>query len=114
VPLNAIDVPDGVGSQVAGAVLANTLTTQGFSSDDGRLTGFAVANATISFDRAKFEQELAEWKLNDPASISTSPRSPRSWAIAVSTARLALDADPEAVRHSFEARQHGRHGSPTG
>lgn len=70
VPLNAIDVPDGVGSQVAGAVLANTLTTQGFSSEDGRLTGFAVANATITFDPAKFEKELAEWKLNDVGTIN--------------------------------------------
>ncbi|MBK7860974.1 MAG: hypothetical protein IPJ65_20690 [Archangiaceae bacterium] len=70
VPLNAIDVPNGISSQLAAAVLANTLTTQGFHSNDGRLTGFAVANAVLALDPAKFESELSGWKLNDLGALN--------------------------------------------
>jgi hypothetical protein len=68
--MNAVDVPNGVGSQLAGAVLANRMTTQGFHTNDGKLTGFAVANAVINFDAAKFESELAAMKLNDVGTIN--------------------------------------------
>lgn len=68
--LNAIDVPNGLSSQLAGAVLANRLTAEGFSSDDARLTGFAVANAVIGFDSASFERELAAWKLGEVGRIN--------------------------------------------
>ncbi len=70
VPLSSIDVPNGISSQLAGAVLAITLTTQGFHSPDGRLTAFAVANAVLALDSAKFESELAAWKLNELAAIT--------------------------------------------
>lgn len=67
--MSSVDVPNGVGSQLAGAVLADRMTTQGFHSNDGKLTGFAVANAVITFDPAKFESELVAMKLNELGSI---------------------------------------------
>ncbi len=70
VALNSIDVPNGLASQLAAAVLANRLITEGFSSNDAKLTGFAVANAVIAFDAAAFERELAGWKLSEVGRIN--------------------------------------------
>ena len=68
--MNSVDVPNGLSSQLAGAVLANRLTTQGFHTNDGKLTAFAVANAVITFDAAAFERELVAWKLNEAGTIT--------------------------------------------
>ncbi len=67
---SVIDVPHGLSSQLAAAALSSQLVTQGFHSNDGKLTGFAIANAVVTLDTAAFEQELAGWKLNEVGVIT--------------------------------------------